>query len=192
VQYVVVDLEASCWEAAWVRHRMETIEIGAVRLDEALGVVDEFDTFVRPVVIPRLSSFCRRLTSISQEQVDGADTFPKAFARFLTWLGPGARRLVTWGAFDLGQLRLDCQRHAMVFPEHLAAGHLNLKTEFGRWKGMKRVAMADALQLLDLPHLGHAHRGIDDARNIARIAQAALPACLGAAGGAAGGEDSPR
>ena len=169
-----MDLEASCWEAAWVRHRMETIEIGAVRLDAALQVVDEYDAFVRPVAFPRLSSFCTKLTSITQDQVDAADTFPRAFARFLTWTGPDAR-LVTWGAFDLQQLRADCQRHDMVFPEHLAVTHLDLKTAFGHWKRRKRVAMADALDLLDLPLVGHAHRGIDDARNLARIAQATLP-----------------
>jgi 3'-5' exoribonuclease 1 len=174
VQYVVMDLEATCWEAAWVRHRMETIEIGAVRLDDTLSVVDEFDAFVRPVVVPRLSSFCRKLTSITQEQVDAAGLFPEVFAGFVRWLGPPPRRLVTWGAFDLGQLRLDCQRHGLRFPEHLAAEHLNLKTAFGKWKGLKRVGMADALDLLGLPHIGRAHRGIDDARNISRIAQAML------------------
>lgn len=168
-----MDLEASCWEAAWVRHRMETIEIGAVRLDAARQLVEEYDTFVRPVAFPRLSSFCTELTSITQDQVDAADTFPKAFARFLTWMGPNAR-LVTWGAFDVGQLRLDCERHGMVLPEHLAVNHLNLKTAFGKWKGRKRVAMHEALDLLGLPHIGRAHRGIDDARNLARIAQAVL------------------
>jgi 3'-5' exoribonuclease 1 len=178
VQYVVVDLEASCWEAAWVRHRMETIEIGAVRLDAGLQATDEFATFVRPVAFPRLSSFCRKLTSITQEQVDAADTFPKAFSRFLTWMGDGPGRMVTWGGFDVGQFRLDCQRHDMVFPERLADEHLNLKTTFGRWRGLKRVGMQDALRLLDLAHEGHAHRGIDDARNIARIAQVALPHVL--------------
>lgn len=175
MRYVVVDLEASCWEAAWVRHRMETIEIGAVRLDEALELDDEFASFVRPVVVPRLSTFCRQLTSITQEQVDAADTFPVVFARFLHWLGPGPYRLVTWGAFDLGQFRLDCQRHDMAFPEKLAVGHLNLKTAFTSWKRVKKIGMRQALDLLDLPHTGHQHRGIDDARNIARIAQAVLP-----------------
>lgn len=179
VGYVVVDLEASCWEAAWVRHRMETIEIGAVRLDESLAVHDEFASFVRPVVVPRLSAFCRRLTSITQEQVDAADTFPAVFTRFLRWLGPGPYRLVTWGAFDLGQFRLDCQRHGIAFPERLADGRLNLKTEFTKWKGVKRVGMQQALDLLGLPHTGHQHRGIDDARNITRIAQAMLPQLAG-------------
>jgi 3'-5' exoribonuclease 1 len=175
VQSVVVDLEASCWEAAWVRHRMETIEIGAVRLDAGLAVVDEYGSFVRPVVVPRLSTFCRQLTSITQEQVDAADTFPKAFARFVTWLGSGPWRLVTWGAFDLNQFRLDCQRHDMVFPQQLAAGHLNLKMAFSKWKGVKRCGMTQALDLLGLEPTGTHHRGIDDARNIARIAQATLP-----------------
>lgn len=169
-----MDLEASCWEQAWARSRMETIEIGAVRLDADLRVVDEYATFVRPVAFPRLSSFCTKLTSITQEQVDVADTFPRAFARFLTWMGADAR-LVTWGAFDVGQLRLDCDRHDMVFPEHLAVTHLDLKSAFGRWKGRKRVAMAEALDLLGLPFEGHPHRGIDDARNLARLVQATLP-----------------
>jgi inhibitor of KinA sporulation pathway (predicted exonuclease) len=136
-------------------------------------VVDEYATFVRPVAFPRLSSFCTKLTSITQAQVDAADTFPRAFARFLTWMGADAR-LVTWGAFDIGQLRLDCDRHDMVFPERLAVTHLDLKSAFGRWKGRKRVAMAEALDLLGLPFEGHPHRGIDDARNLARLAQRVL------------------
>lgn len=175
VEWVVVDLEASCWEAAWVRHRMETIEIGGVRLGADREVVGEFDTFVRPVVVPRLSSFCTRLTSITQADVDAADTFPKAFARFATWLGAGPFRLVTWGPFDLQQLRMDCGRHDMVFPERLAHSHLDLKKAFSRWKGIKRPSMHDALDLLGLPHIGHAHRGIDDARSLARITRAVLP-----------------
>jgi inhibitor of KinA sporulation pathway (predicted exonuclease) len=175
VDYVVMDLEASCWEQAWVRHRMETIEIGAVRLDAGLQVVDEFDTFVRPVVVPRLSTFCTELTSITQDQVDAADTFPKAFARFATWMGTGPSRLVTWGAFDIQQLRKDCEQHGMVLPERLVAAHLNLKTAFGHWKDLKRVGMSQALAVLDLDLVGTHHRGIDDARNLARIAQRTIP-----------------
>lgn len=154
---------------------METIEIGAVRLDDGLDVVDEFDEFVRPVGIPRLSSFCKKLTSISQEQVDAADTFPVVLDRFLQWAGREPFRLVSWGPFDVSQIQMDCQRHGIAFPEVLAAVHLNLKTAFGRWKDVKRPGMSDALEILGLPHTGTPHRGIDDARNIARIAQAVLP-----------------
>jgi 3'-5' exoribonuclease 1 len=179
MQTIVVDLEASCWEAAWVRKRMETIEIGAVRLDANLAVVDEFDSFVRPVAFPRLSSFCRRLTSISQEQVDAADTFPTVLGRFRGWIGPESYRLVTWGPFDVGQIRLDCERHGIPFPEQLADAHLDLKGVYARWKGIKRCGMDEALEQLGLAAEGTQHRGIDDARNLARIARAALPEAAG-------------
>jgi inhibitor of KinA sporulation pathway (predicted exonuclease) len=49
---VVMDLEASCREAAWVRSRMETIEIGAVQLGADLEVIEQYDAFVRPVAFP--------------------------------------------------------------------------------------------------------------------------------------------
>lgn len=179
MRYVVVDLEASCWEAAWARHRMETIEIGAVRLDEDFAVVNEFDEFVRPVVVPRLSSFCRRLTSITQEQVDAADTFPSVFAQFLRWIGPEPYRLVTWGVFDLDQIGRDCERHGVPFPTELADRHLNLKSTFTKWTRVKRAGVREALDVLGIAHVGREHRGIDDARNIARIGQVVLPHVAG-------------
>ena len=72
---------------------MEIIEIGAVRIDAALTIIDEFDSFFRPVVEPKLSQFCTALTTIKQADVDGADMFPAVFARFLEWIGAGPCRL---------------------------------------------------------------------------------------------------
>src|SRR5262245_24586023 len=88
VRYVIVDLEATCWEQGAGRDRMETIEIGAVLLASSEGpVVDEFDALVRPIASPQLSEFCKRLTSIRQEDVDRADPFDEVFPRFLEWIG---------------------------------------------------------------------------------------------------------
>lgn len=77
---------------------MEIIEIGAVRLDAALTIMDEFDAFVRPVVEPKLSEFCTALTTIKQADVVGADMFPAVFARFLEWIGTGPYRLCSWAS----------------------------------------------------------------------------------------------
>lgn len=44
------DLEATCWDEPRPRDRMETIEIGPVRLGADLRVTDELDSFVRPAV----------------------------------------------------------------------------------------------------------------------------------------------
>ena len=93
MELIVVDLEATCWDTSRPRSHMETIEIGAVRLDASLTIVDEFDSFVRPVVDPKLSQFCTALTTIMQTDVNGAEMFPAVFARFLEWIGTGPYRL---------------------------------------------------------------------------------------------------
>lgn len=59
--------------------------------------------------------------------------------------------------------------------EIIETDHVNLKNEFAAWKGVRRCGMAKALEHLGLPLVGTHHRGIDDARNIARIAQTMLP-----------------
>lgn len=44
--------------------------------------VDEFRRFVRPTWRPALSQFCIELTGITQEEVDGADTFTGVLEEF--------------------------------------------------------------------------------------------------------------
>jgi len=173
MDYVVVDLEATCWDDARSRDQMEVIEIGAVRLtsDLEIDADDEFSRFVQPVVDPTLSDFCTELTSITQADVDGAERFPPVFASFLSWVGESPAWFCSWGAYDVGQLERDCHRHDLVFPEWITARHVNVKREFAAWRGVRPCGMAKALDIAGLPLEGTHHRGIDDARNIARLAQ---------------------
>ncbi len=124
MRYIIVDLEATCWEG--VRSPdMETIEIGAVMLASGQGpAMDEFGSFVRPVVHPQLSDFCRELTSIHQEDVDWADPFPTVLRRFRAWIGSGPFCLCSWGNYDLNQLRSDCRRNSLLLPPTFERGHI--------------------------------------------------------------------
>jgi 3'-5' exoribonuclease 1 len=102
MHYIIVDLEATCWEKGTRPGRQETIEIGAVRLDTPAGPAPkEFVSFVRPLIRPILSEFCVQLTGIRQEDVDYAAPFPLVFERFLNWIGHRPFVLVSWGAYDL-------------------------------------------------------------------------------------------
>jgi 3'-5' exoribonuclease 1 len=175
VEHIVVDLEATCWDPP-EPDRSEIVEIGAVRLDSDLDVAGEFESFVRPVAEPELSPFCRELTTITQAEVDAADPFPAVFPRFLAWIGSDDYRLCSWGFYDVGQFRRDCTRHGLPFPEVFESHHLNVKEAFAAWRGVDRSDVPTALGHLGLPFGGTHHRGIDDARNIARIAQALLRA----------------
>lgn len=175
MRYVIVDLEATCWEGGGHADRMETIEIGAVLLPSAGGApLSEFGRFVRPVASPRLSAFCTSLTSIRQADVDGAEVFWSVFQDFMAWIGPDPFVWCSWGAYDKGQLERDCRRHGLAFPASLAR-HINLKTAFAAVFNVRSCGMVKALAHARLPLTGTHHRGLDDARNIAKLAALVLP-----------------
>jgi inhibitor of KinA sporulation pathway (predicted exonuclease) len=175
VRYVIVDLEATCWETGQTPDRMEIIEIGAVLLEASTGPASgEFAAFVKPVASPRLSEFCKQLTSIRQEDIDRAGYFWEVFPQFLEWIGSEPYTLCSWGAYDLNQLRRDCERHQIPFPQAFER-HVNLKRAYSELRRVRPMGMRGALMREGLELEGTHHRGIDDARNIARLAQIILP-----------------
>ncbi|WP_295617710.1 3'-5' exonuclease [Chamaesiphon sp. GL140_3_metabinner_50] len=176
---LVVDLEATCCDSQSIpRHQMETIEIGAVMVDTAsLKIVDEFQTFIKPLRHPMLTEFCNQLTSITQSQVNTAPTFPEAIELWQPWLSQFDKTIFgSWGDYDRKQLQQDGKHHRIDLPDPVSSNHVNLKELFSITQGFnKRYGMAQALNLADITLTGTHHRGIDDARNISKL----LPYILG-------------
>jgi 3'-5' exoribonuclease 1 len=175
--YLVIDLEATCDDGGQVPKReMEIIEIGAVLVDcESFEPIAEFQSFVRPVRHPKLTPFCTQLTSITQAEVDAAPRFPAVLGALREFVEEHGRPLFcSWGNYDRGQFELDAKFHGLKLP--FGSDHLNVKQAFSDTLGTsKRFGMAGALRELGFPLEGTHHRGIDDARNIARI----LPYAIG-------------
>jgi inhibitor of KinA sporulation pathway (predicted exonuclease) len=173
---LVIDLEATCDEGGVIPpEHMEIIEIGAVWATMEGQTLESFQVFVRPLIRPHLTPFCRQLTGIQQADVDAAGMFPSAAVALASFAqghqGPGAT-WGSWGQYDARQLARDCERHGIADP--LAAfRHVNLKRQFAKNRKIREVGMAKALQWVGLPLDGAHHRGIDDARNIAKL----LPWC---------------
>jgi 3'-5' exoribonuclease 1 len=175
MRYIVVDLEATCWENIRDFSRMEIIEIGAVELPFSESPsCREFDKFIHPVVEPKLSDFCQQLTSIRQQDVEQADYFWTVFPEFVEWIGESPFILCSWGAYDLTQIHTDCNRHGLKMPASFEK-HMNLKKIFAQIMGVKVCGMKQALVHAGLHLEGTHHRGIDDARNIAKLAMQILP-----------------
>jgi inhibitor of KinA sporulation pathway (predicted exonuclease) len=169
--YPIVDFEATCCNKGTIpSQEMEIIEIGAVMVDAStFQVIDECQTFVRPVRHPKLTLFCTALTSIQQKDVSGAPAFKEAIAQFKTWLYRYSSFLFcSWGDYDRKQLQQDCQFHNVPYP--INAPHINLKRLIAKCQDLpKKPGLAQAVQLAGLEFVGTHHRGIDDARNIARL-----------------------
>jgi 3'-5' exoribonuclease 1 len=176
--YLVIDLEATCERGgALPPKETEIIEIGAVLVRAGTFAAEgEFQTFVRPVAHPRLTAFCTELTSITQADVDRAPTFPAALVALRNFLAGRDALFCSWGEYDRNQFKRDAHRHRVSLP--FGGRHLNLKALFSEALGeSERFGMAGALRRVGLPLEGTHHRGIDDARNIAKL----LPYALGVA-----------
>ena len=169
--YLIVDVEATCSDDGAVpRGEMEIIEIGAVMLQSRMFEIEsEFQTFVRPVRHPQLTAFCTELTGITQQDVSGAPGYEPALEAMKLWMGGFNDALFcSWGDYDRKQFLQDCEYHRVACP--FVAGHLNLKAEFSRSLNLrKQLGIAGAVRRLGLKFEGSHHRGLDNARNIARI-----------------------
>lgn len=169
LQYVIFDLEATCWEEKKGR-KNETIEIGAVLVNDKKEIVSEFVQFIKPVIHPKLSPFCTELTSIQQADVDSAPGFLEASTRFKEWFGLGKAPYVlcSWGFYDRNQLESDSEVHGLE--ADWVAHHISLKHQYHHIRSLRRaVGMKKALANEGFALDGTHHRGIDDARNIAKV-----------------------
>jgi 3'-5' exoribonuclease 1 len=165
---IAVDVEATCWKKGVFSRKKETIEIGAVLWspDREPSAWPEFQTFVRPLRLPRLSSFCRELTGITQENVDAAPSFPDALHMFLEWAQPLEQIvLAAWSHYDVWQLDLDLNAHGLP---PFSMPFLDVKKLAAHSIGAK--SFEETARQLDaegavLPR----HRALADARRTARI-----------------------
>jgi 3'-5' exoribonuclease 1 len=165
---IAVDVEATCWKKGVFSRNKETIEIGGVRLllDRGEATWPEFQTFVRPLRLPRLSSFCRELTGIAQEDVDGAPAFPEALRLFLEWSQPlEPVVLATWSRYDVWQLDLDLEAHGLP---KLALPFLDVKKLAARIVGSKSFEKTARELAVDDDAMPR-HRALADARRTAGI-----------------------
>tara|TARA_R110000772_G_C13214120_1_gene431212 strand:+ start:421 stop:999 length:579 start_codon:yes stop_codon:yes gene_type:complete len=173
---VIIDLEATCCnKGSFPREEMEIIEIGAVSIsNDTKEIVSEFQAFIKPERHPILTDFCTELTSITQKDVDAAEGFVSVAESLKKWImDQDVRNFCSWGFYDQTQFSRDYKYHNMDYI--FSNGHRNIKIEFAEKKGLKRgVGLGKALKMLGMEFHGTAHRGIDDARNMARIYKSIL------------------
>ncbi|AHC37071.1 exonuclease [Pseudomonas fluorescens] len=176
--WLIIDLEATTDDGGWPVTEMEVIEIGASLVNRQGRELDHFQRFVRPLRRPLLTPFCRKLTHITQANIDGAAPITEVWPLFERWLGQHQPRLegwASWGDYDRQQLELEWQRHGLS--SALAhTPHVNLKQRFAKARRLdKPLGLNGALQLAGMQFHGQQHRALEDARNTARLLPLILP-----------------
>lgn len=102
MQYVVMDLE---WNNTYAKkangYINEIIEIGAVKLNSELENVDTFSCIIRSQIGKKLRGSVKRLTHLTNADIDTGMPFTKAFYTFRKWIGNEDTVIFTWGDGDI-------------------------------------------------------------------------------------------
>ncbi|AFQ42765.1 3'-5' exonuclease [Desulfosporosinus meridiei] len=113
MNYIVFDLEFNMFfkfnegDYANPSLKSEIIQIGAVKLNENLETIGEFNSIIRPVVYKRINPYVKKKTNINSHMVIKGKAFNEAIKSFSDWVDKDPV-LCSWGHDDMLGLRDNC------------------------------------------------------------------------------------
>jgi len=181
---LIVDIRTTCpKEGAIPKEKREIIEIGAVIFKVgSLEIVDEFNRFIRPLHNPTLTTtFCKEITTITQEDIDSAMGFKEVLEDFKKWHTPYYRDFCyfySWGEHVKYQFQLESKLHGVEYPFFIKSpkpfsresqiydGYVNFQQKFATEQDVEPCSLDEALAYMNIESKGSYNRGIDNARNM--------------------------
>lgn len=176
MEYIVLDLE---WNQASDsnddRSKMlnfEIVEIGAVKLNNRMEIIDTFHEMIRPQVYDEMHKITERLIQIHMSELVNCRLFNEVMKDFLEWCSD-EYMFGTWGPLDLTEL----QRNMVFFGmEPLGTGPFKFYDvqklfSIAYEDGKSRRSLEYAVDFLKLTKDIPFHRAISDAYYTARVLQ---------------------
>ena len=137
MNFVVLDME---WNQPWpgspsakkqlpVAIRGEIIQIGAVKMNKELQILDKFEIMVRPVYYTKMNPNVKKLTGIDNDDIGQGYSFAEAYRKFIDFCGDEFC-LLSWGGDDIRVLSSNMTIHG-ISTDNFPATY-NLQRIFGK------------------------------------------------------------
>ena len=176
MNYIVVDLE---WNGSWSKkahgYFNEIIEVGAVKVDEQMRIVDEFRAAIKPVVSKKLSNIVTDLTNITAEELEDGTTFMGMMREFTRWMGKEPATVLTWSTTDLLVLMENCRYFTGRQDIPFLHNYMDFQVYAQQRMGVdtsQQLGLARAGEMLGIPEDDMSlHRALDDSKLTAAILQ---------------------
>ena len=146
----------------------EIIEIGALKLNAQLQVVDEFKTFIRPVFYPVMNGDVVRLTKIRPQELEGAPDFPAAYRAFRDWCGEECC-LCAWGTDDIPVLLDNLIMHGLETEDFPCYDLQRIFLQAYPRREGEGLTLESVVDRLGIPKEEPFHNALDDALYTAKI-----------------------
>ncbi len=174
MQFIVLDLE---WNNTYAKKAKgyinEIIEIGAVKLDNELENVDTFSCIIRSQIGKKLRGSVKRLTHLTNDDINSGMPFTKAFSMFRKWIGNEETVIFTWGDGDVRVLLENFKYLNGIKVIPFLEKYCDLQRVFQRIHGSakgQQTGLLNAAQMLEIdPEMYIHHRALGDSMLTADI-----------------------
>lgn len=166
--YVIFDLE---WNNAYnyklKKGMNEIIEIGAIKLDEKLNIVDTFKQLIKPKLSNKLSSRFKNLTHISMDEInDSGIAFENAIEDFSRWSGGENSVFLSWSNSDLYVLIDNFKKFIGVSSIDFIKKYADLQKycqSFIKNNTANQISLANCAEIFDInADTENMHRALED------------------------------
>ena len=156
--------------------KLETIEIGAVMLDEDGKEIGSFKEYVKPAYASEIPRNIEKLTGIHYSTVQGASSFRDVLQHFTDWCGEMDYTIFSWSDNDLLQILQETALKCIDDTPQLSYMYHHWKDfqqEYCELFPMEHVmSLEKAVNYCGIEFKGKAHDGLNDARATADLYRA--------------------
>ena len=175
--YLVIDLEMCKvprdYRSKSYRYANETIQIGAVLLDDSFKRIGTLCQYVHPEH-GVIDYFIENLTGIKNSQVKKAPKLDEAMIHMIDWLGERDYKIYAWSESDRDQLLHEIKAKNMtderIYAFMKAENWIDYQDVFTkRFELSRQLSLEEALGRAEIEPEGKFHDGLDDAVNTAYL-----------------------
>lgn len=180
--YAFFDAEYTCFMDSDTffdkTHGGEVLSVGVVICDKSFRLLKTYYSTIRPLYNKRLTGYCKKLTGLTQQEIDAApgydDVFQELFLLFQTF---PVKEIYTWGN-DAHTILHDMDVNHKTVPKRYRKLGLML-TDITRRLTRKIYNKNMTLSLSDMKYIcgmGHmtAHNALDDAMDLYKVTKCCL------------------
>lgn len=173
MNYLVIDLEMCKvprdYRSKGYKYANETIQIGAVLLDEEFKRIGTLSQFVRPEH-GVIDYFIENLTGIKNGQVKHAPRLQEALLHMLNWIGDREYKVYTWSGSDRAQILHEIKAKNIVDEKIASFMEESRWVDYQdifmkRYEMSRKMSLEEALGRADIDPEGRFHDGLNDAVN---------------------------
>lgn len=169
MNYIILDLE---WNNTYCKKKKgflnEIIEIGAVKLNNNLQVIDTFDILIKPQLGKKLHTRVKELTNITNDDINTGIPFSQAMSNFRKWVSHEKNVILTWGDTDVRVLIENFRYFNGIGFIPFLSNYVNLQKyaqAFMNISKAEQIGLSAAAEKLGLNPADYSlHRALDDSK----------------------------